>query len=136
MNSLIVTGALREAGVVFEARGDGLRVAPAAKMTPELIALVREHKEDLLRIAHACAATGPPVEDTREFFEMARAILTPEGIDYGPAPVPPAPPEHDPLVHTETDKARGFRVVRERDLAKREREGLPPWIRVIEGGAS
>ena len=134
LNSLIVTGALREAGIVFEARGDRLRVAPAANMTPELIALVREHKEDLMRIARTREDTSPPVESVNEVFEMARAILNPEGIDYGPPPVPPAPPGRDPMAKPNTEKAKFYRDVRERDLEKRRREGLPPWIRIVDGG--
>lgn len=136
MNSLTVTGALREAGIVFKADGDRLRVAPAAKMTPELIELVREYKEELIGIARAREDTSPPVESAREVFEMARAILNPEGIDYGPPPVPPAPPGRDPMAKPNTERAKFYRDVRERDLEKRRREGLPDYIRVIDGGAA
>lgn len=147
LNSLTVTGALREAGIVFKADGDRLRVAPAAKLTPELVALVREHKEQLARIARfremadahqadreIVGESGPPVESVNEVFEMARAILNPEGIDYGPPPVPPAPPGRDPMAKPNTEKAKFYRDVRERDLEKRRREGLPPWIRIVDGG--
>ena len=136
LTSLSVTGALREAGVTFEIRDGRLRVAPAAAMTPELIALVSEHKEDLAQIARTRGATGPPIESAGEVLEMARAILNPEGIVYDPPPPPPSPPGRDPMAHPNTDKAEFYRGVRERDLEKRKREGLPPWIRIIGGGAA
>ncbi len=134
MNSLSVTGALREAGVTFEMRGDRLRVAPAANMTPELVVLVREHRDELALIARTREATGPPIEGAGEVRTMARALLNPEGIDYGPPPPPPVPRGRDPLTHHHTGKAKFFRDVRERDLRRRHREGLPPWIRIVDGG--
>ncbi len=39
----------------------------------------------------------------------------------------------DPMVHKHTDKARFFQVVRRRDQERREREGLPPWICIVDG---
>ncbi len=33
-----------------------------------------------------------------------------------------------------TAKARFFRDARRRDLERREREGPPPWIRIVDGG--
>jgi len=147
-----VTGELAKAGVTFEIRDGRLRVAPAANMTPELVALVREHKDQLARIARFRETVdgykrehnilepegvpGPPIESVGEVFEMARAILNPTGIVYDPPPPPPAPPGRDPMVRTNTDKARLFRGVRDRDLEKRSREGVPSWIRVVDGGAA
>ena len=136
MTSLKVTGALREAGLSFGVEGGRLWVEPASRMTPDLVVLVRQHKEDLASLARTRDATGPPVENTREVFELARSILNPEGIDYGPAPVSPAPPGRDPMAKPYSNQAEFYREVKRKDKEKREREGLPPWIRIIEGGAS
>ncbi len=136
MNSLSVTGALREAGVTFEMRGDRLRVAPAAKMTPELVALVREHKEDLAHIACARDATGPPIEAAGEVFDMARAILNPEGIDYDPPPTPPLPRGRDPLAKRSGSKVEFYREVRRKNQERRARGDWPPHIRPVDGGVS
>ena len=82
------------------------------------------------------AARDPrPVEGVGEVLEMARARfgLPPEDRE------PPAPPRvrgRDRLTHRNTAKARFYREVQREDREKRLREGLLPWIRVVDGGAA
>ena len=66
---------------------------------------------------------------------MARARFGLPPEDREP-PVPPPAPGRDPLVHRDTAKARFYREVQREDREKRKREGLPPWMRVVDGGAA
>ncbi len=77
--------------------------------------------------------SDPVIESTGEVLELARAHLG-EMAQSEEAPYPPPEKGTDPLVHRHTAKARFFRGVRRRDLGKRECEGLPPWIRIVDGG--
>ncbi len=107
-----------------------LRFRPASLLTPELVEGLREHKAEILEALLA----GPRVRDVGEVLELARARLGEIAPEHREDPPIPAPEKgRDPLVHEYTDKARFFRGVRLGDLAKREREGLPTWIRM--GGA-
>jgi hypothetical protein len=137
-------------GVTLEPAGDRLRFRPKRNMTPELVEGLREHKVAILEALEGCekppqnfAEVKPSqnfdvvIESTAEVLELARAHfgeIAPEHRQE--APYPPPGPGRDPLVHKHTDKARFFRGVRARDLQRREREGLPPWIRVVDGGAA
>ncbi len=117
-------------GVTLEPAGDRLRFRPKRNLTPALVEGLREHKAAILE-----ALEGPKVRSTAEVLEMARAHfgeIAPESREV--APYPPPEPGRDPLVHKHTGKARFSRGVRARDLQRREREGLPPWIRIVDGG--
>lgn len=131
MLSREVVQELRVGGYSITATNGRLKVSGPGPPSPELEASIRAHKAEILE---ALEATDPPIGDAGEARELAHAVLNPAGIDYGPPPVPPSPSGRDPLTHHHTAKARFFRGVRERDLEGRRRDGLPPWIRVIDGG--
>ncbi len=102
-----------------------------------------EEREDDPRGAHA-PDDGPqqepdvPHEEDREtvgsvadVLALARSVLgviPPERREDPPLPAPEK--GRDPLVVLDTAKARSYRGVRGRDLERRTREGLPPWIRI------
>ncbi|MDP9455594.1 MAG: hypothetical protein M3Q60_07330 [Actinomycetota bacterium] len=124
-------------GVQLVPAGDRLRFRPKRNLTPELVAELREHKAAILQTLKMREGVDPArIEDAGEVLEMARAYfgLLPEDREEPPLPEPEK--GHDPLVHRHTAKARFFRSVRGRDLEKRKREGLPPWIRLVnaQGG--
>lgn len=151
MTAAEVITEVRRRGVVVKVSDGNLHLRPAKALTPELVEELREHKADILQVLEQaehplscecidCSAPAPkyakPIESVGEVLQLARSILNPDGIDHGPPPPPPAPPGCDPMAHPNTDKAEFYRGVRERDLEKRKREGLPPWIRIIDGGAA
>ena len=126
-----------------------LRFRPASRLTPDLIEGLREHKAAILErlegrppvTAAGDEASREPllnntvIRNTGEVLEMACASfgeIAPEYREEAPYPEPDG--NGDPLVHRHTAKARFFRDVRRRDLEKRERDGLPPWIRLVDGG--
>ena len=125
-------------GVTLAPAGDKLRFRPKDALPPELVEELRAHKASILRLLtdREIAARDPrPVEGVGEVLEMARARfgLPPEDRE------PPAPPRvrgRDRLTHRNTAKARFYREVQREDREKRLREGLPPWIRVVDGGAA
>lgn len=116
-----------------------LRFRPASALTPDLIEGLRENKAAILEALDG--REKPPqnfaevIETTAEVLELARARLGDlapehqEGVPY-----PPPDKGTDPLVHRHTAKARFYQGVRRRDQERREREGLPPWIRLVDGG--
>ncbi len=120
-----------------------LRFRPASCLTPELVEGLREHKAAILEALEGSESfppagnfdTSPTIRTTGEALELARAHLG-EMAHPEEAPYPPSEKGTDPLVHRHTAKARFFRGVRRRDLEKREREGLPSWIRIVDGGAA
>ncbi len=133
-------------GVTLEPAGDRLRFRPKRNLTPELVEGLREHKAAILEalegrdnpdtvtgLEQTRHRDGSTISDTAEVLELARAhfgeIAHPEE-----APYPPPEKGTDPLVHRHTAKARFFQGVRRRDQERREREGLPPWIRLVDGG--
>lgn len=110
-------------GQRFKLRG------PSSRLSEELSRGVRAHRDELVRLVEEDV-----IVDEREVFDMARARFGEIAREDREDPPIPAPEKgRDPLVHEYTDKARFFRGVRLGDLAKREREGLPTWIRM--GGA-
>ena len=122
--------------VTLSSAGDKLRFRPKDALTPELVEELKTHKEGILRILadrEIAARDLRPVEDAGEIFEMARVRFGLPPEDREP-PVPPPVRGRDHLVHRDTDKARFYREVRREDLEKRRREGLPPWIRMVDGG--
>lgn len=134
---MILTELLREIknrDVTLFPAGDRLRFRPKRNLTPELVEGLRQHKAAILE-ALENREDLTPIRDTGEVLKMAHARLgemAPEHREDPPFP----PPEkgRDPLVHRHTAKARFFRGVRGRDLEKRERDGLPTWIRLVDGG--
>ena len=134
-------------GVTLEPAGDRLRFRPKRNLTPELVEGLRMHKAEILEALEGSeenplnsaeiskARHEPMIAHPAEVLEMARAWspLSPEGRREEP-PYPPPEKGGDPLVHRHTAKARFFRDVRRRDLERRGREGLPPWIRLVDGG--
>lgn len=93
--------------------------------------------QEALKECERSRFSEPTIRDAGEVLQMARARLgsiDPEHqID---APYPEPEPGRDPLVHKHTAKARFFQGVRRRDLKRRERDGLPPWIRIVDGGTA
>ncbi len=113
-------------GQRFKLRG------PSPRLSEELSRGVRAHRDELIRLVEEDI-----IVDDREAFGMARAHFGEIAPEHREDPPIPAPEKgRDPLVHEYTDKARFFRGVRRRDLAKREREGLPPHIRLVGKGAA
>ncbi len=73
----------------------------------------------------------PVVDSVADVLELARSslgVIPPKHREDPPYPAPER--GRDPLVHVGTKQARRYGGVRERDLARRKREGLPPWIRL------
>ncbi|MDP9488404.1 MAG: hypothetical protein M3Q49_21915 [Actinomycetota bacterium] len=124
---------LSGAGVKLWADGDKLRCrGPRRVMTAETVARLEEYKAAILE-----ALEGPKVRSAAEVLELARAHfgeISPESREEAPYAAPE--PGRDPLAHKHTDKALWFAGARERELERRRREGLPPWIRVVDGGAA
>ncbi len=146
MRGLAFVEELSSQGVKLWADGDKLRCrGPRRVMTPETVARLEEHKAAILEALEGegtsdrSEASKPQHEDlirnVGEVLEQARAHFG-EMAHPEEAPYPPPEKGRDPLVHRHTAKARFFRGVRRRDLANREREGLPPWIRLVDGGAA
>lgn len=140
-------------GVTLVPAGDRLRFRPKRNLTPELVEGLRQHKTEILERLEGLESderssipeggersrdpllNSPVIRDVGEVLELARARLgdiAPEHRMDAPYPEPEG--NGDPLVHRHTAKARFFRDVRRRDRERREREGLPPWIRVVDGG--
>ncbi|PLS84230.1 MAG: hypothetical protein CYG60_19040 [Actinobacteria bacterium] len=122
-----------------------LRFRPASRLTPELVEGLRTHKAAILealegRVTSDRSEISKPhhealIRNTGEVLELARAHfgeIAPEHRQD--APYPPSEKGTDPLVHRHTAKARFFRDVKRRDRERRERDGLPPWIRQVDGG--
>ncbi len=146
MRGLALVEELSAQGVKLWADGDKLRCrGPRRVMTPETVARLEEHKAAILEalegreIYDRSEISKPQHEDlirnTGEVLELAHARLG-EMAHPEEAPYPPPEKGRDPLMHERTDKARFFRGVRKRDLEKREREGLPPRIRLVGKGAA
>ncbi len=151
MESAELLGDLRDRGYTATVRDGRLKLRGPCRPPTDLERRIADCRDELIKtieqVEHPldcpcvdCSTTVPkytnPIESAGEVLTMARAILNPEGIDYGPPPTPPVPKGRDPLTHHHTGKAKFFREVRERDLQRRHREGLPPWIRIVDGGAS
>jgi hypothetical protein len=68
--------AISEAGLTLTASKteDTLKVYPAENITPELIAAIREHKADIIRIMreHEEMRRTGIIQSERQAFEMAR----------------------------------------------------------------
>lgn len=114
-------------------------LTPATVPTSEI---AEEHAEGLgrtrttlLNHADADAPRDPTIRNPAEVVELARAHFG-EIADESRQEAPYAPPEpgHDPLVHLYTAKAQFFQGIRRRDQERRARKGLPPWIRLVDGG--
>ena len=127
-------------GVKLWAEGGKLRCrGPRRAMTPETIARLKEQKAAVLEALEASEVsdfTAPPIENAGEVLELARTHFGLRPEDREEPPYPPPEKGRDPLVHRHTAKARFFRDVRERDQVRRAREGMPPWIRVADGGGT
>lgn len=127
-------------GVELVPAGDRLRFRPKRNLTPELVEGLREHKAEILEaLGNGARAPDcvPVIRDAGEVLELARVRfgeIAPECRME--APYPPPEKGTDPLVHRYTAKAGFFRDVRRRDRERRQREGLPAWIRVVDGGAA
>ncbi len=122
--------ALYRRGYRASVEGGRLELRGPRKLSASVRATVCEHKDELVRLVE-----GKIVVDEREVSEMAHAHfgeIAPEHRQD--APYPPSEKGTDPLAHRHTDKAQFFRGVRGRDLRRRERDGLPPWIRQVDGG--
>jgi len=105
-------------GVKVWAEGSRLRCGgPKSVVTPEVVAELKEHKNDLLRALSDdhpldcpcldCLARAPSyakIKATGEVLEMARGMF---GTIEDPV-TPPAPPGRDPLAKHGTDKERFF----------------------------
>ncbi len=116
-----------------------LRFRPASALTPTLVEGLREHKAEILRELEGSEESKGQnenlIRNVGEVLALARAHfgeMAPEHRQE--APYPPPEKGTDPLVHRHTAKARFFQGVRRRDQERREREGLPPWIRIVDGG--
>lgn len=143
MRGLAFVEELSGQGVELWAGGDKLRCrGPRRVMTAETVARLEEHKTAILEALEAREKpkgqnvhSDPVIETTTEVVELARARLGELAPEYQTdAPYPPPEPGHDPLVQLHTDKARFFQGVRRRDQERRKSEGLPPWIRLVDGG--
>jgi hypothetical protein len=66
----------KRCGVKLSRRGDKLVVAPADKCPPELIAMLREHKPEILTLLEAQASGLAP--DCAPWLHVARQILAGE----------------------------------------------------------
>jgi hypothetical protein len=124
---------VKERGVTLEPAGDRLRFRPKRNMTPELVEALREHKAEILRAYGEL--DEPRVGSVGEVFALA--------AEHSPLPAedrePPAlrsPQGRDPMTHYGTAKARFYREVRREDDERRRRGELPPWIRIVDGGAA
>lgn len=114
-----------------------LRFRPASALTPDLVEGLREHKAAILEALEHRAGPAPTIRNAGEVLELARARLGEMAPEYQTeAPYPSPEPGRDPLAHLHTPKARFFRGVRRRDQERRKREGLPPWIRLVDGGGA
>ncbi len=143
---MILTELLREIknrDVTLFPAGDRLRFRPKRNLTPELVEGLREHKAEILERLergeepplNSAEVSEPTIRDAGEVLELARAHFGEMASEHQmDAPYPPPEPGSDPMVHKHTDKARFFQGVRRRDQESREREGLPPWIRIVDGG--
>ena len=74
--------AVAEAGLTLKASmaEDTLRAYPAARLTPEIAAAIKEHKADIIRIVREdelMRRTGV-IQSERQVFEMAREYF---GLD-------------------------------------------------------
>lgn len=152
---------LKERGYTATVNEGRLKLRGPCKPPPELEQRIRASREELLRALQEptqnfapvtepehpldcpcvdCSTTGPkyadPIEGVGEVFKMARAILNPTGIDYGPPPVPPAPKGHDPMVKPHAARARFYEEVRRKNQERRARGDWPPHIRPVDGGVS
>ncbi len=135
-------------GVTLEPVGDRLRFRPKRNLTPELVEGLREHKAEILKRLEggekpdhrdpvSRVHLDPLIQTTGEVLELARVHFGEIAPEYKmDAPYPPSDKGRDPMAHHHTDKARFFRGVRARDKERREREGLPPWIRLVDGGGA
>lgn len=130
-------------GVELWRDGDKLRCrGPRRAITPELVEGLRRHKAEILEALERSeepvpnlAPVSEPIRDAGEVLEMARARLGEMAPEHQQeTPYPPAPPGRDPMAHKHTDKALYFAGARERELERRRRNGLPPWIRIVDGG--
>ena len=74
--------AAAEAGLTLKASvaEDTLRVYPAARLTPEIAAAIKEHKADIIRIVREDELTRRTgiIQSERQVFEMAREYF---GLD-------------------------------------------------------
>jgi hypothetical protein len=132
MDAIGTLRTLRRSGYVVTVERERLRLRGHAKPSEDLYASVVRHRDELIRLVEE-----EIIVDEREVFGMARAHFGEIAPEHREDPPIPAPEKgRDPLVHEYTDKARFFRGVRRRDLAKREREGLPPHIRLVGKGAA
>ena len=78
--------AISEAGLTLKASKteDTLKVYPAEKLTAELVAAIKEHKADIIRIVREDEelARTDTIQSERQVFEMARehfGLDRPEG---------------------------------------------------------
>jgi hypothetical protein len=109
---------LTQRGVTLWSENGRVRCrGPKSVVTPEVVAKLKEHKEELLYTlsnGHPlecgcpyCSTRAPryaKIRNTGEVLEMARGIF---GVVEDPV-TPPAPPGRDPLAKKNTDKARFF----------------------------
>ncbi|MDP8952105.1 MAG: hypothetical protein M3N18_07700 [Actinomycetota bacterium] len=139
-------------GVTLEPAGDRLRFRPKRNLTPELVEGLRQHKAEILERLEKCERPHflgtpengarspigePTIKKAGEVLELARAHFGEMAPEHQmDAPYPPPESGSDPMMHKHTDKARFFRGVRERDRERREREGLPSHIRILDGGGA
>lgn len=122
-----------------------LRFRPASRLTPEMVEGLRTHKAQILERLEGgqeppqnfAPVSEPTIRDAGEVLQLARSHFGEISPEYREeVPYPPPEKGTDPMVHKHTDKARFFQGVRGRDLRRREREGLPPWIRIVDGGGA
>jgi hypothetical protein len=62
MDAVTVIRQARDAGLRLELAGEGLAVTPSDRLTPELRALLREHKGEILPILRAANDTVPAID--------------------------------------------------------------------------
>ena len=132
---------IEDRGVTLFPAGGRLRFRPKCNLPPDLVQGLREHKATILEILERCEASvdysNPgPIRDVGEVLKMARAYFYLPSEDRVDPPLPEPDRGRDPLVHRNMAKARFFRGIRKRDLEKRERQGLPPWIRLVDSGVN
>jgi hypothetical protein len=138
LNALETWSEINRAGLTATADGEALKLRPASVITPGLAAAIREHKVVLLRLARTREAAREGVErvgGAGEVYALAaeHSALSPEDREL---PASRSPKGHDPMAHQDTAKARFYREVRREDEERRRRGELPPWIRVVDGGAA
>ncbi|MCA1716263.1 MAG: hypothetical protein LC781_05155 [Actinobacteria bacterium] len=120
-------------GVKLWREGDELRGrGPKKTLTPEVLAQLKEHKQEILRTLSGDVTPHPPATPSggglgaklrriSEERKLAREVLGPVEDPV----TPPAPPGHDPMVKRHTDKARFFHGA--------WREAWPRDFKVYEG---